>query len=132
MVKKNNLWPRYCFLIRIIHYTPTTLIRIRFGIYFHDSWENITKNIILNHSNLCRFICNVNADYLVMGNTRSLMAKVVEFDFEESEFKLTSSYYVHFRINILEKGMNLLFLQLWLRMYQYCSIMNVNDIKQRN
>ena len=39
---------------------------------------------------------------------RGIVAKVQDFDIVVSEFKLQSRYQVHFQINTLEKGMNLL------------------------
>ena len=37
------------------------------------------------------------------------MAKVLDYDLEVSDLELQSPYYVHFRTNTLERGMNTLF-----------------------
>ena len=44
-----------------------------------------------------------------------VMIKTLNYGIVVSEFKLQLSYYVHFRTNTLEKGMNLLFSQLWVK-----------------
>ena len=41
---------------------------------------------------------------------RGVMVKAMDYGTVVSEFELQSSYYVHFRINTLEKGMNPLIL----------------------
>ena len=49
------------------------------------------------------------------------MAKVLDCSLEISEFELQSPYYVHFRTNTLEKGMNLLIPQLCVKLHHCCS-----------
>ena len=44
------------------------------------------------------------------GRPRDVMVKAKDFEIVVSEFELKSRYYVHFRINIFGKGMNLLIL----------------------
>ena len=44
------------------------------------------------------------------GSPYEVVAKVLDCDIVVSEFELQPHYYVHFRTNTLEKGMNLLIL----------------------
>ena len=49
------------------------------------------------------------------------MVKAMDCGIVVSEFKLQSPSYDQFRTNALGKGMNPLFLQLWVKKYHYCS-----------
>ena len=44
------------------------------------------------------------------GCPRSVMVKAIDYEIVVSEFELQSRYYVHFRTNTLDKGMNPLIL----------------------
>ena len=44
------------------------------------------------------------------GGSRGVVANTLNYDIVESEFKLQSYYYVHFRVNTLKKGMKSLIL----------------------
>ena len=49
------------------------------------------------------------------GCPRGVMVKAMDCGILVSEFVLQSRYYVHFRANILGKGMNPLSSQLWVK-----------------
>ena len=46
---------------------------------------------------------------------RGKLANTVDYDIIVSEFQLLSRYYVHFRTNTLEKVLNPLMPQLWIK-----------------
>ena len=50
-----------------------------------------------------------------MGCPRSVMVKAMDCGIVVLEFVLQSRYYVHFRANTFEKGMNPLSSQLWVK-----------------
>ena len=52
---------------------------------------------------------------------RDVMVKALDCGIVVREFVLQSRYYVHFRANTLEKGVNLLSSQLWVKSYHDCS-----------
>ena len=48
--------------------------------------------------------------HIAQGGPRGVMVKAMDSGIVESEFELQSCYYIHFRTNILGKGMNPLIL----------------------
>ena len=72
---------------------------------------NYTNNIASNKTyDISKHTNNVTTYHTHRGCPRGVMVKAMDYGIVVSEFVLQSRYYVHFRANILGKGMNPLIL----------------------
>ena len=69
------------------------------------------KYIVIFHDYLTISYLNIDRG----GILTTLVANMLDSDIVVSKFKLWSCYYVHFRTNTLEKPMNPLIPQLWVK-----------------
>ena len=82
-------------------------IYIYIYIYIYSQWQN--------YSYIHQFWIFSSISQNLRRCPCSVMVKAMVCEIVTCEFELQSRYYVHFRTNTLEKGMNPLFSQLWVK-----------------